>query len=116
VEWYTFHLPLIAELLTAVMALVGFASSVALLILNLKVSSAVAGVRIEIANLRVEHQKEAADHYREVMSSMTTLVQTLSQTFANREAFEEKHKANLQRLESIDHKLMALAQQVQDIG
>jgi hypothetical protein len=101
---------------TEATAIAGAVGTLALLVLNLKVSSEVNGVKIEMANLRAEIRKETSDHYADTMRHMTSLVESLTKMFANREATDAKHQANLDRLDGIELSIRELVTRVQDIG
>lgn len=97
-------------------AVAGLIGTGSLFILNLKMSATVSGLELEMEKLRGEMRKEAADHYKQVMLSVASIVESLTRTFANREAADAKHNANLQRLDSIEGILRDLNTRVQDIG
>lgn len=97
------------EVLTLVIACGGFVGTVALLILNLKVQGAMAELRLDVANGRTEAARDRAELYEKIMDTMRS-------TFVSREASDERHQANIKRLDSIDENLRTLSQRVTDIG
>lgn len=97
-------------------AVAGLVGTGALFVLNLKVSATVSGLELEMEKLRGEMRKEAADHYKQVMQSVSSIVESVTRTFANREAADAKHQANIDRLGNIEGALKDINQRMQDIG
>ena len=106
----------ITEILTVVIAVGGCVSSLALLVLNLRVQTAMAELRVDVANFRTESATDRADLYQKIMENMARF-------YISREVQEAMHKANLarldaqdRRLQEIDEDVKALAQKVGDIS
>lgn len=108
------------ELLTFIIAVGGFLGTILLLVLNLKVGWAMQAMKaemahdlgkieIQVANLRTEAANNKADLYQRVMDNVGRM-------YAARETQETMHRANTQRLDSIEDDVKALAQKIGDIS
>lgn len=104
------------EIVTFLIAVGGFLGTLLLLILNLKVSAAINSLRvtvtfdmknveIQMAHMRTEAAQDRANLYERIMENMT-------RTFVNRDASDAMHKANIQRLDSLEENLRMLSERV----
>lgn len=112
-HWNTFHMTLTGpEILSLLLACLGMLSSVGMLVMNLRVTSAMSElksgftvdlskVELQIANLRADFAKEQAEMYRQVTTNLSTM-------YMNRKESEQMHLANSQRLDRIDSELRSL--------
>jgi hypothetical protein len=97
------------EWLTVIIAGGGAIGTLLLLIVNLKVQSSVADVKLDVANMRTEAARDRASFYEKIMETMRS-------TFVSRDAWDTAHVANSKRLDGIDSKLDRIDQRVSDIG
>jgi len=95
-------------------------AAVAMVVLNLSLRSGMnqlkvafekdlAGIQLQVANLRAELIKEQADLHLQIMA-------TMANGFLPRKEAEAMHEANTTRLEGLHDQMQALATRVGDIG
>lgn len=115
------------EILTAIISIGGALGTIALMILNLRVQTAMAemrtefakdmaGLQSELAQIRIDSANERAQAANDRASTYQSLMDSISRMYVPREAQAEMHRANLQRLEDLSHQVRELATKVGDIS
>lgn len=106
--------------LTVVIALGGFAGTILLLILNLKVQAAMGEMRSEVAvdmsKIQVEMATLRADTANDRANTYEKIMENIARLYIPREVQETMHRVNVGRLDDLKTEIQHLGQRVSDIG
>lgn len=79
-----------------------------LLVLNLKVSGAIATVKLDIEQLRTEMQRLRADMLEKQFNELAQVMQKMRDSYMDRETSMDMHADNRKRMEAIEARMAEL--------